>query len=46
MILKGGDKSDLLAPLFDVLENPDFRAAVSALPGYDVSAMGNLVMED
>jgi putative molybdopterin biosynthesis protein len=39
-------ESDLLAPLFSVLGNKDFRAAVSALPGYDVSVMGNLVVED
>jgi molybdopterin molybdotransferase/putative molybdopterin biosynthesis protein len=37
---------DLLAPLFDVLENREFRAAVSALPGYDVSLMGKLIVED
>ena len=39
-------KSDLLAPLFALLENKAFRAAVSALPGYDVSVMGNLIVED
>ena len=39
-------ESDLLAPLFAVLENQEFRAAVSALPGYDVSVMGNLILED
>jgi putative molybdopterin biosynthesis protein len=39
-------ESDLLMPLFAVLENQDFRAAVAALPGYDVSQMGNLVLED
>ncbi len=38
--------SDLLAPLFSVLENKEFRAAVSALPGYDVSVMGKLIVED
>jgi putative molybdopterin biosynthesis protein len=38
--------SDLLTPLFAVLEDQDFRAAVAALPGYDVSQMGNLVLED
>jgi len=35
----------LLAPLFAVLENREFRAAVAALPGYDVSQMGSLVLE-
>jgi len=39
-------ESDLLAPLFAVLESSEFRAAVAALPGYDVSQMGNLVLED
>ena len=39
-------ESDLLGPLFAVLENPEFRAAVAALPGYDVRKMGNLVLED
>ncbi|MFL7867343.1 MAG: substrate-binding domain-containing protein, partial [Anaerolineales bacterium] len=39
-------ESDLLAPLFSVLENEEFRAAVSALPGYDVSVMGKLILED
>jgi len=38
--------SDLLAPLFSVLENKEFRAAVSSLPGYDVSLMGKLIVED
>jgi putative molybdopterin biosynthesis protein len=38
--------SDLLTPLFAVLEDQDFRAAVAALPGYFVSQMGNLVLED
>ena len=38
--------SDLLTPLFAVLENQEFRTAVAALPGYDVSKMGNLVLED
>jgi len=38
--------SDLLTPLFAVLENSEFRAAVEALPGYNVSKMGNVVVED
>lgn len=38
--------SELLAPLFSVLEDQAFRAAVAALPGYDVSVMGTLVLED
>ena len=39
-------ESDLLTPLFAVLENREFRSAVAALPGYDVSNMGDLVLED
>jgi putative molybdopterin biosynthesis protein len=35
----------LLAPLFIILEDPDFRQAVAALPGYDISRMGTLVAE-
>lgn len=39
-------ESELLTPLFAVLEDEGFRAAVAALPGYDVSQMGDLVVED
>jgi putative molybdopterin biosynthesis protein len=39
-------ESDLIGPLFAVLEDQEFRAAVAALPGYDVSKMGNLILED
>jgi putative molybdopterin biosynthesis protein len=39
-------ESDLLTPLFAVLEDQAFRAAVAALPGYDVSKMGDLIVED
>ncbi len=39
-------ESNLLEPLFIVLEDPEFRAAVAALPGYDVSRMGSLVLEE
>jgi len=46
VILKEYAESDLLKPLFAVLERSDFRAAVASLPGYDVSVMGNLVLED
>ena len=38
-------ESQLLEPLLDLLVNPDFAAMVEALPGYDVSSMGNLVAE-
>ncbi len=46
VILKEYAESDLLAPLFTVLERSDFQTAVANLPGYDVSEMGNLVLED
>jgi putative molybdopterin biosynthesis protein len=39
-------ETDLLAPLFAVLENQTFRNSVAALPGYDVSLMGRLIMEE
>jgi putative molybdopterin biosynthesis protein len=35
----------LLAPLFEVLDDPKFRRAVAALPGYDITRMGTLVHE-
>jgi putative molybdopterin biosynthesis protein len=38
--------SELLKPLFSVLEDAGFREAVSRLPGYDVSVMGRTVLED
>jgi putative molybdopterin biosynthesis protein len=37
---------ELLAPLFDLLADSAFRAAVSNLMGYDVSAMGTVILED
>ncbi len=36
-------ESDLLAPLLDLLHDEAFRAAVAALPGYDVGEMGTVV---
>ncbi|MGZ9226853.1 MAG: substrate-binding domain-containing protein, partial [Anaerolineales bacterium] len=39
-------EGDLLAPLFGLLADRRFRAAVSQLPGYDVSVMGTLILED
>ena len=36
----------LLAPLFRLLAEPQFREAVAQLPGYDVSVMGTIVLED
>lgn len=33
-------ESDLLRPLLDLLHDEDFRTAVAAMPGYDVTPMG------
>jgi putative molybdopterin biosynthesis protein len=38
-------KSALLKPLLDLLQDPFFRQAVAAMPGYDIKHMGNLVAE-
>lgn len=37
---------DLLAPLFSLLADSVFQQAVSQLPGYDVSVMGTIILED
>lgn len=34
-----------LKPLFDVMRDPDFKAAVSALPGYDIEPMGETIAQ-
>jgi len=39
-------EGDLLKPLLSMLGNPDFQAEVARLPGYDVSIMGELILED
>jgi putative molybdopterin biosynthesis protein len=39
-------ESDLLAPLFGLFTEHRFREAVAQLPGYDVSVMGTIVLED
>jgi putative molybdopterin biosynthesis protein len=36
---------DLLAPLWEVLQDPAFRKSVAALPGYDVEPMGALITD-
>ncbi len=38
-------ESDLLAPLLDIVRSPSFRSAVSALGGYDVAHMGEILHE-
>jgi putative molybdopterin biosynthesis protein len=37
---------DLLAPLFGLLTERRFREAVAQLPGYDVTVMGTVILED
>ena len=37
---------ELLAPLFDLLTDLAFRKSVAQLPGYDVSVMGTIILED
>jgi putative molybdopterin biosynthesis protein len=37
--------TNLLLPLLDLMHDVDFRKAVASLPGYDVSQMGNIVLQ-
>jgi putative molybdopterin biosynthesis protein len=39
-------ESELLAPLFDLMNDPVFRNSVSKLTGYDISVMGKIIVED
>ncbi|MEA2009021.1 MAG: molybdopterin biosynthesis protein [Chloroflexota bacterium] len=38
-------ESELLSPLFEILEDSDFRRLVSERPGYDVTLMGKVMSE-
>jgi putative molybdopterin biosynthesis protein len=38
--------SPLLAPLFEIINGKEFRLAVMAMPGYDVSVMGKVILEN
>jgi putative molybdopterin biosynthesis protein len=38
--------SELLLPLFSLLEDKGFRESVSKLTGYDISVMGKIILED
>jgi len=38
-------ESPLLKPLFDLIHGPVLRKAMSELPGYDMTSMGNIVIE-
>ena len=46
VILKEYAEGDLLAPLFNVLNDHDFRETVAKMKGYDVSVMGTVITED
>ena len=46
VILKEYAESDLLSPLFNVLKSQSFQNAVQALPGYDISIMGKVYLEE
>ena len=35
----------LLDPLFEIMDDPEFRKVVQGLPGYDISKMGQIVLE-
>jgi putative molybdopterin biosynthesis protein len=37
--------SELLAPVFDVLNDTDFKRTVADLPGYDITPMGTIIAE-
>jgi putative molybdopterin biosynthesis protein len=37
--------SELINPLYDVLENPTFKKSISKLKGYDVEIMGKIMAE-
>ena len=39
-------RSELLSPVFKVMERQDFRNAVLERKGYDVSVMGTVILED
>ncbi len=45
VIPKEYSESELLAPLFSLLSDEEFRKSVSALPGYDITPMGSLIYE-
>jgi putative molybdopterin biosynthesis protein len=46
VIPKEHAESDLLAPLFELLTDGDFQNSISKLPGYDISVMGKIILED
>lgn len=36
--------TDLLSPIFELMQSPSFRNSIAALPGYDVSKMGDFLI--
>jgi putative molybdopterin biosynthesis protein len=46
VIPKEHAESALLAPLFELLADRNFQKSVSKLPGYDISVMGKIILED
>lgn len=38
-------RSDLLAPLLDIMHEVEFKNAVAELPGYDIDPMGKIIAE-
>src|SRR5215204_4667538 len=44
VLLKDTIEDELLAPLFELLESPDFRDAVKGLGGYDTAEMGSRIL--
>jgi putative molybdopterin biosynthesis protein len=46
VIPKEHAESDLLDPLFELLADSGFQDSVSKLPGYDISVMGKIILED
>jgi putative molybdopterin biosynthesis protein len=45
IIPKEFSSNSLLAPLFEVIEDTNFRKLVASLPGYDIAPMGKLIAE-
>jgi putative molybdopterin biosynthesis protein len=46
VIPKEHAESNLLAPLFGLIAGVELRNSVSKLPGYDISIMGKIILED
>jgi molybdopterin molybdotransferase/putative molybdopterin biosynthesis protein len=44
VLLKDNIEDELLAPLFELLESPEFREGVKGLGGYDTAEMGRRIL--